>query len=96
MARTLALCTTPASCRPELRLWLRQPSVLAWLIKNLSHQLAPEEAAGNVALCLGNLTADTIATDSESILQDLREAGAVKALVGEVTTNLNPSLPWSS
>ena len=95
LARTLALCTAPASYSPEIRLWLRRPAVLAWLIRCISAKSASDDAAGNAALCLGNLVPDPGAEDGRGILAALRQAGAVKALVGEECFHALMHLPMA-
>ena len=65
----------------ELRAWAMQPSVLTWLVGLLGDAAATRMAAGNAALGIANLAAQ--AADGEGTLQKLREAGAVKGLVGE-------------
>lgn len=85
LARTLASCTSPALCTSELELWLLQPHVLAWLMAAIDGSPAGEEAAGNVALCIGNIAARAgLQKGKECSLQCLHQAGAVRALVGEL------------
>ena len=83
LARTLGSCTSTSVCTSELQQWLLQPEMLGWLMGLLKCPVAEEEAAGNVALCLGNLAAQLASEGPERGLQELCQIGAVKALVGK-------------
>ncbi|KAK9835522.1 hypothetical protein WJX74_002247 [Apatococcus lobatus] len=83
LARTLASCTLPSLCTFQLQQWLLQPDVVGWLLACLDGSPAEEEAAGNTALCLGNLAAWAPGTpEGAQSLQELWQAGAVERLVG--------------
>ena len=68
-----------------------RPHVLAWLVAVTDASPAEEEAAGNVALCIGNIAARVGLREGKGCLHQLRQAGAVRALIGEYSIDAGPA-----